>query len=144
MLAWRGENDNLVPYQGDINVLSAEEVFDFWRVRNDCSSTVDRLDLGDYSLVQARDCGEGTRTLAFTVQGAGDGGHVIYSNTAGLNLSRQNWAFFASFAHPNPSGGSFTINAGLSDAWFYPPTNGQGFFVNVWEDTGELMTINKP
>jgi beta-glucanase (GH16 family) len=34
---------------------------------------------------------------------------------------------------------AFTINAGLNDAWFYPPTNGQGFFVNVFEDRGEVF-----
>jgi len=33
------------------------------------------------------------------------------------------------------SGGSlFTINAAISDAWFFPGTNGQGFFIIVWED----------
>ena len=34
---------------------------------------------------------------------------------------------------------AFTINAGLNDAWFYPPTIGQGFFVNVFEDRGEMF-----
>jgi hypothetical protein len=33
----------------------------------------------------------------------------------------------------------FQINAGLNDAWFYPPTIGQGFFVNVFEDRGEMF-----
>ena len=33
----------------------------------------------------------------------------------------------------------FQINPGLNDAWFYPPTNGQGFFVNVWEDIGQVF-----
>jgi plastocyanin len=28
----------------------------------------------------------------------------------------------------------FVINTGLSDAWFNPSTNGQGFFIIVWED----------
>lgn len=30
----------------------------------------------------------------------------------------------------------FSINPGLNDAWFNPATNGQGFFVNVFEDAG--------
>ncbi|RPH96441.1 MAG: hypothetical protein EHM68_11235 [Lysobacterales bacterium] len=30
----------------------------------------------------------------------------------------------------------FGINAGMSDSWYYPATNGQGFFIIVWEDTG--------
>jgi plastocyanin len=28
----------------------------------------------------------------------------------------------------------FLINAGISDAWFFPGTSGQGFFIIVWED----------
>jgi hypothetical protein len=30
----------------------------------------------------------------------------------------------------------FPITAGLNDAWFNPATNGQGFFITVFEDTG--------
>lgn len=30
----------------------------------------------------------------------------------------------------------FEINAGLNDAWFYPATDGQGFFINVFPDKG--------
>lgn len=29
---------------------------------------------------------------------------------------------------------SFLINAAISDAWYYPPTSGQGFFIIVWEN----------
>ena len=29
----------------------------------------------------------------------------------------------------------FTINAAISDAWFFPDTSGQGFFIIVWEDS---------
>ncbi len=29
---------------------------------------------------------------------------------------------------------SFEINAGLNDAWFYPETDGQGFFITVFPD----------
>jgi hypothetical protein len=31
-------------------------------------------------------------------------------------------------------GENFSINAGLNDAWFYPGTNGQGFFIAVYPD----------
>ena len=31
---------------------------------------------------------------------------------------------------------TFTINAGLNDAWFYEPTSGQGFFITVFPDLG--------
>jgi plastocyanin len=29
---------------------------------------------------------------------------------------------------------NFQINAGITDAWYYPVTDGQGFFIIVWED----------
>lgn len=31
---------------------------------------------------------------------------------------------------------SFQINPGLNDAWYYPPTAGQGFLITVLEETG--------
>jgi len=34
---------------------------------------------------------------------------------------------------------AFTINAAISDAWFFPPTGGQGFFIMVWEDRKEIF-----
>ena len=33
-------------------------------------------------------------------------------------------------------GEEFQINAGLNDAWYYPVTNGQGFFITVFSDLG--------
>jgi M6 family metalloprotease-like protein len=33
-----------------------------------------------------------------------------------------------------PTGRVFQMNAGLNDAWFYPATNGQGFFITVFPD----------
>ena len=33
----------------------------------------------------------------------------------------------------------FEINAGLNDAWYYPATNGQGFFVTVYPDSKTLF-----
>jgi hypothetical protein len=32
----------------------------------------------------------------------------------------------------------FTINAGLNDAWYYPESDGQGFFVTVFPDRGTV------
>ena len=29
----------------------------------------------------------------------------------------------------------FVINAAMTDAWFFPDTSGQGFFIIVWEDS---------
>ena len=33
----------------------------------------------------------------------------------------------------------FRINAGLNDAWYNPLTNGQGFFINVFPDIGQIF-----
>jgi hypothetical protein len=33
----------------------------------------------------------------------------------------------------------FTINAAISDAWFFPLTGGQGFLIIVWEDRKEIF-----
>lgn len=33
----------------------------------------------------------------------------------------------------------FEINVGLNDAWYYPPTSGQGFFITVYPDTKTLF-----
>jgi len=41
---------------------------------------------------------------------------------------------WASCVFENKCGG-FEINAGISDAWYSPGTNGQGFLVVVWENT---------
>jgi hypothetical protein len=35
-----------------------------------------------------------------------------------------------------PVSNDFVINTGISDAWYYPATDGQGFFIIVWPDTG--------
>lgn len=38
-------------------------------------------------------------------------------------------------AGPGPGAGpGFNINAGLTDAWYYPQTTGQGFFISVYPD----------
>ena len=33
----------------------------------------------------------------------------------------------------------FLINAAISDAWFFPDTGGQGFFIIVWEDSKSIF-----
>lgn len=39
---------------------------------------------------------------------------------------------------PPPAEG-FTINANMSDAWYYPGTDGQGFFIAVFPDQQKIM-----
>jgi glucose/arabinose dehydrogenase len=38
-----------------------------------------------------------------------------------------------------PQAELFRINAGLNDAWYNPLTNGQGFFINVFPDIGQIF-----
>jgi hypothetical protein len=33
---------------------------------------------------------------------------------------------------------TFSLNAGLNDAWYYPVTDGQGFFINVFPEQGKV------
>lgn len=40
---------------------------------------------------------------------------------------------------PTPSSEGFAINAGLNDAWYYPETEGQGFFITVYPDLGTVF-----
>jgi hypothetical protein len=40
----------------------------------------------------------------------------------------------------NSTAGVFEIDAGLNDAWYYPETNGQGFFITVFPDL-ELISL---
>ncbi|NNK33728.1 MAG: hypothetical protein HKP02_11420 [Xanthomonadales bacterium] len=40
---------------------------------------------------------------------------------------------------PAAASDSFAINAGLSDAWFNPITNGQGFFINVFPQVRQVF-----
>lgn len=43
------------------------------------------------------------------------------------------------FAPSEPPSPEFVINAGLNDAWFNPVTPGQGFFVTVFPDVGQMF-----
>jgi hypothetical protein len=42
-------------------------------------------------------------------------------------------------ATPPPPNEGFTINANLADAWYYPGTDGQGFFLAVFPDQHQVM-----
>jgi hypothetical protein len=149
ILTWRGENDELVPYEGGLvnlpgatySLLSARDVFDFWRGRNQCGAGVTRDNLSSDSFCdEAANCGAGTRTRFCTVQGSNRvSPHIIYDNTAGLDLASESWNFLRSFTHPNPLDTAFTMNPGLNDAWFNAETSGQGFFINVFADTGVVF-----
>jgi len=59
-----------------------------------------------------------------------------HANRAGEKFISENWFDSLEVVLPlvEPSGETFTINAGLNDAWYDPATNGQGFLLTVYED----------
>jgi hypothetical protein len=56
-------------------------------------------------------------------------GDRVHQNRVGEAWVAQNW--FEVLADILPAFESFQINAGHSGAWFYPPTSGQGQFIDV-------------
>ena len=151
ILIFRGLNDNLLPHGGGqvedpdfgvVDAMSAAEVFEFWRTTNGCGIERDIEELGTgTSCATARSCERGVQTTTCDIVGVTRPGtipHIIYFNTDELNLGRIAWDFFKSTA-PQGEGGPFMINPGLNDAWFNPNTAGQGFFINVFADTGVVF-----
>jgi glucose/arabinose dehydrogenase len=65
--------------------------------------------------------------FAISTFGRGEDGNVYVAGQSG-------GVYLISDGDPVSTG--FRINAGLSDAWYNPLTDGQGFFIIVWPDTG--------
>ena len=61
----------------------------------------------------------------------------VHQNRTGEAWVANNW--FEVLAGILAGDTPFPINAGLNDAWFNPLTNGQGFFVNVFPDIGQVF-----
>lgn len=53
-------------------------------------------------------------------------------------LSQDEFDAILAGTFPTSSGGGFTINPGLNDAWYNPETSGQGFFISVFPDLGAV------
>ena len=63
--------------------------------------------------------------------GRGEDGNVyVASQSTGVYL----------ISDGEPVSDDFVINTHLSDAWFYPVTDGQGFFIIVWPDNGVFLS----
>lgn len=60
----------------------------------------------------------------------------FHANRAGEQFMAENWFDSLQQVLPlvEPPGATFTINAGLNDAWYDPATDGQGFLIVVYED----------
>lgn len=93
------------------------------------------------------------RSVVWMPNAGGDYGPAMRLETIGANFETVSWpadinaqGIILGWSEFEPWGNGadvlwslleefpFAINSGLGDAWFNPQTDGQGFFVNVWED----------
>jgi polyhydroxybutyrate depolymerase len=134
VLSVHGLTDRLVAYEGDGFFLSAADNLEFWRGKNNCNGPVERENFGSEAWCDIdRLCQDDVQTAMCTVTGGGGDSHVIYRNTAGLDLAELSWDFFQLFTLAGVSPG-FEINAGLNDAWVSADAPLQGFFFTVFPD----------
>ncbi len=148
VLSFRGDTDGIMPYGGGpvqvvmpmISVLSAADTLTFWRTRGSCVGPVQRQTLGAMSFCDSdRQCSNGAVVSMCTVRGAEPSPyHTLYNNADGLDLNRMIWEFFREHSLQDV-GGVFQINAGISDAWYFPDTAGQGFFIVVFPQLKQLF-----
>lgn len=82
-----------------------------------------------------------------------DNGHILVGNggTSSVKQFDQNGNFVKDFVSSGSGGlatpnglrfrtqSTFRINSGLNDAWYNPLTNGQGFLISVFPDTGRVF-----
>lgn len=137
VLSVNGLTDPIAPYQGDLYRLSAPLTLEYWAAQNRCTSGPVRDELHAEAWCDTMlGCEDDIRNTLCTVTGvAPDWVHLIYNNTAGLDLAEQAWAFFQ---RHDLQGGSdaFTINAGLNDAWVSDQAPFQGLFITVYPELG--------
>ncbi|MBW2690880.1 MAG: hypothetical protein JRC99_13265, partial [Deltaproteobacteria bacterium] len=68
-----------------------------------------------------------------------DDGHFTVANAGSpddlfIDIDFKNPTDCSKLINLQPPDPEFLINTAISDAWFYPATSGQGFFIIVWED----------
>lgn len=140
-LSFRGVDDQVVPYNGGqvaivmptISVLSTTSTLEFWRQENACSGPLVRESLGAESFCDNDlNCPGNAIVSMCTVRGTiGPQFHSLYSNVDNIDIASYSWAFLKAHSLQD-SVVDFQINAGISDAWFFPDTAGQGFFIVVF------------
>jgi plastocyanin len=64
---------------------------------------------------------------------------TVHSTPGQDRNTRMNGRVLVVEADPPPAEDPFLINAAISDAWFYPVTSGQGFFIIVWEGSKSIF-----
>ena len=134
LLSINGLTDPVYPYDGDrVFQWSAPATLDFWRQNSACTGTLEHENYGPEAWCDTdRQCGDGVETALCTVTGDGESwSHVIYRNTAGLDLAELSWNFFQNFT-ADRAGAEFQINAGLNDAWVSADAPFQGMFITAF------------
>jgi hypothetical protein len=108
---------------------------------------IEEMDIGDLqSAIAATD--EQSLISAYTNLLAGSRNHlrafVAHITALGVDYEAQRLdqadvdAIVGDYSDVVPNEG-FTINANLSDAWYYPGTEGQGFFLSVFPDQQKIL-----
>jgi len=141
ILSVNGLTDTVVPYAGTIDYLSAPATRDYWREKNNCQGPLVREELGPQAWCDTdRMCQDGVQAqwCAVTANPGSSSGHLIYRNTAELDLAELSWAFFQSFTLSRGASG-FQINAGLNDAWVNADAPFQGLFITVFPAQGLIF-----
>jgi len=133
-------DDEISPYDGgwidgggaQVLLLSAVDTLEFWRGKNSCNGPLERENFGSEAWCDAdRNCQDDVETVMCTVSGGSGSGpynHIIYNNSAGLDLAELSWDFFQSFT----LAGDFQINSGLNDAWVNADAKFQGMFITIF------------
>jgi polyhydroxybutyrate depolymerase len=142
ILSIHGLDDEIAPFDGgliegagDLVFLSAVDTLEFWRGKNSCNGPLERENFGSEAWCDVdRNCQDDAQTIMCSVSGGSGSGsynHIIYRNSAGLDLAELSWEFFQLFTLGGSPG--FQINAGLNDAWVSADAPLQGFFITVFE-----------
>ncbi|WP_287128666.1 PHB depolymerase family esterase [Candidatus Cyanaurora vandensis] len=109
VVAFHGQEDNVVPYNGGRGFLSVADAMTFWTRATGCPSRPRENQRGDVRQTRYADCQRGTEVVFYTLR---DGNHKWPGSTADPNDQRQPasqdlnatqvmWEFFA--RHPRSS-----------------------------------------
>jgi PKD repeat protein len=105
----------------------------------DCSFTDQSSDSDGIIASWSWDFGDGASSSAknpahsYAAAGTFDVGLTVSDNDGASDSQSHNVVV------TDPSAIPFLINAGISDAWFFPATGGQGFFIIVWEGSKTIF-----
>lgn len=114
VLSVRGREDMIVPFEGGevtlptdppitLDIRSAEEQLEFWRVEAQCRAAApDRIEfpVGTAECQAYTQCAASAEVESCFVSSAAFSGHDLYQNSDGLDLAARAWAFMQ--GHPSP------------------------------------------